>query len=232
MIDAHSSVFEDRRLAPFLPATLKALRRSDMTIVTNERHRVMLESHGVNAAELHNPPSALTALDSIDAAGHVLVPASWHADEPIEALIEVARARPDVKFAITGTPAPALRAAIDPVPPNVRLTGFVSDEEYFELLGSSAAVCCLTLNDNTMQMGGYEALAKGLPLITSDFGLLRDYFGDAAEYAEPTADSIAAAIDRLFADHAGHGQRMTQRRHELTASFDASLQPVRAILDR
>jgi glycosyltransferase involved in cell wall biosynthesis len=47
--------------------------------------------------------------------------------------------------------------------------------------------------DDCMQQAGYEAMAFGRPLVTSDTSELRDYFGPAAVYARPDAGSIGQA---------------------------------------
>jgi glycosyltransferase involved in cell wall biosynthesis len=232
VVDAHSAVFEDTRWQRFLSPTIRSLRHCDLTIVTNARHRNLLELHGVVAVELHNPPNHIDRSGEFDPEGHVLVPASWHVDEPIGEIIGAARMRPHRQFIITGHPSPAVQRALGPIPHNVHLTGFVPRDQYLRLLAQAAVVCCLTLNDNTMQMGGYEAMSIGAPLVTSDFSLLREYFGDAAEYASPTAAGIGAALDQVFVDCDGYARRMNRRRDLTHDTYDESVAPVRDVLER
>ena len=143
---------------------------------------------------LHDPPADPgAARERMVGAEHVLVPFSYSPDEPLGPILAAAAARPGQRFLVTGRVPPGLDAA---PPPNVTLTDFVSDADYERLLATAAVVCCLTVNDNTMQRGGYEALAWHKPLVTSDRAVLRDYFGDAAVYCRPDdATSIGEALD-------------------------------------
>lgn len=232
VIDAHSAVFEDPWWKRFLPLTLKHLERSALTVVTNARHRMLLEAHNIQVVELHDPPAAFTPAGRPKAEGHVLVPASWHRDEPLTEISHAARLLPDVSFVITGQPAPVVLNAMKPLPANVYLSGFVSDKDYASLLTDASMVCCITLNDNTMQRGGYEALAKGLPLVTSNFAPLRDYFGAAAGYAEATADSIATQIQHILEDHEAYAGRMSALREEIAVRYDDLLVTVRKVIEQ
>jgi glycosyltransferase involved in cell wall biosynthesis len=121
----------------------------------------------------------------------VTVVATYSKDEPLRLLPEVARRLPDVRFAVTGDPHGDLCRAW---PANLRPTGFLSDYDYWQQLQRSAAVVVLTTRSDTLLSGGYEALALGRPLVVSDHQVLRDYFGDAAKYAQSTASSLALAI--------------------------------------
>jgi glycosyltransferase involved in cell wall biosynthesis len=122
----------------------------------------------------------------------VVVPASFDPDEPVEAVLDAAVRHPDVEVVITGRDAAGW---VDPaaVPANVVLTGYLARSGYEALLAGAAVVCSLTTLDDCMQQAGYEAMAWGRPLVTSDTDVLRDYFGAAAVYAVPTAESIGAA---------------------------------------
>ena len=82
-----------------------------------------------------------------------------------------------------GALAQYVRAAegnLAPKPANVSFTGFISYAEYLGLLQDSTGVMVLTTRDNTMQRGAYEALSLAVPIITSDFKVLRDCFADAS----------------------------------------------------
>ena len=156
------------------------------------------------------------------------MPFSYSPDEPLGPILAAAAARPGQRFLVTGRVPPGLDAA---PPPNVTLTDFVSDADYERLLATAAVVCCLTVNDNTMQRGGYEALAWHKPLVTSDRTVLRDYFGDAAVYCRPDdATSIGEALDAALATPGSYAARMAERHAELSTSYEAELLPVKEAL--
>ena len=86
-------------------------------------------------------------------------------------------------------------------PGNVTFTGFLSEQDYVNLLFSADAVLALTTAQCTMLCACYEALAAGKALITSDSSVLREYF-DRAIFVQNTPESIAQGI-REFAEQPG-----------------------------
>jgi hypothetical protein len=85
-------------------------------------------------------------------------------------------------------------------PPNVRLTGFLSEGDYVGLLLASDAVMCLTTRDNTMQRGAYEAVYLGRPVITSNFDLLRRHFYKGTVHVDGSVESLVAGVRRMQAN--------------------------------
>jgi glycosyltransferase involved in cell wall biosynthesis len=136
---------------------------------------------------------------------YVLVPLSYANDEPLESLIEASRLTPEVRWVLTGNPPSSLRLS---APANIQFPGYVDDIEYRELVANASVVVALTTRAHTMQRGGYEAIAAGRPLVTSNFKELRDYFGDAAQYAESTAASISQAVTSVLSNHQLYVERM------------------------
>jgi hypothetical protein len=69
-------------------------------------------------------------------------------------------------------------------------------EQYVGLLRSVDAVMALTTQDDTLLMGGFEAVAVGKPFITSDFPVLKRYFSSGTIHIPYTAQGIAAGVDQ------------------------------------
>src|SRR5207244_6120805 len=80
--------------------------------------------------------------------------ATFTRDEPIELFFHAAAQVPDVSFHVTGNYRRANPRVLREKPDNVRLTGFLSDQEYVGLLLASDAVIALTTVDYTMQRAG------------------------------------------------------------------------------
>jgi glycosyltransferase involved in cell wall biosynthesis len=121
----------------------------------------------------------------------VLCPLSYANDEPVDSILEAATLLPDVVFVFTGNaPAWVIRIA----PENITFSGYISNDEYWTLLQSSCGVLALTNRDLTMQRAGYEALLAGKPHVTSDFEVLRDFYGQAAIYTQPSGEEIAKSL--------------------------------------
>jgi glycosyltransferase involved in cell wall biosynthesis len=199
--------------------------------VTNEANADVLRHRGVPTIVLDDTPRTVVGRDRppISGSRRVVVSASFDPDEPIEAVLGAAARTPDVQVVITGRDATGRTAALT-VPANVELTGFVPRQAYEDLLAGATVVCSLTTLDDCMQQGGYEAMAWGRPLVTSDTAELRDYFGAAAVYAAPTAESIAAAwaeaIERATELH----RQMVALGEAKVAGRPAELAPLRKLL--
>jgi glycosyltransferase involved in cell wall biosynthesis len=195
LADMHSGAFLDPRWRRFLAPTLYLLRR-DAAIVTNANLATVCRRAGVQTFVLDDPlePAEAPAGPATDDP-YVLVVLSYASDEPVPEILEAASRRADRRFVCTGAAPEAIRRS---APRNVSFSGFVPRDAFIRLLRGSRAVVALTTQPDTMQRAAYEALEHGVPVVTSDTQVLRDYFGDAAVYARATATSIDAAIEEAL----------------------------------
>lgn len=193
--DLHTGFFRDSRWRWFTGFGLKLLRGHSV-IVTNRELARVAEAAGVEAWILDDILKDQTETDPAGAVGeHILCPLSYANDEPVDAILEAARRTPQQTYILTGEAPDAVRSA---APPNVQFSGYVSKQEYEKLLRTSLAVVALTDRDLTMQRAGYEALMAGLPQITSDFEVLRDFLGGAACFVQPdNPTQIADAVSTI-----------------------------------
>jgi hypothetical protein len=221
VLDLHSAVFERRTWAWALRPTLWLARGRDLTLVSNEVHLKRLTTFGVRAAILHEVFEAEPRRHQSGDRRYVLMPASWHDDEPIGEVYRAAEKLPGVDFIITGRPRTA------PTPPaNVTLTGYLLRDEYTTLLANAGVILALTKNDNTMQAAGYQALTWHRPLVTSDYPALREFFRDAATYARPSGDSIAEMVRTVLADRETFAAKMARRHQLLLGDYPRQLSPL------
>lgn len=184
VLDLHSGVFQEPRWRWALRPTLAAARAADGCLVTNGELAEELRRAGVARVLVVDDPPLLPAPDLPRGGGGVVVPSGGSTDEPLE---EVGRAALllDVPVTVTGAGAPV---------PGVRRSGWLDDDAYLRTLAAADVVLCLTTREQTMQRGGYEALALGRPLVTSDTRVLREWFEGAAVHVAPTAAAIAAGV--------------------------------------
>jgi glycosyltransferase involved in cell wall biosynthesis len=199
VIDAHNGGIDplDGRSRLLSYFAHRALRRSDLVIVTNEALAERVRALGGKPFVLTDPIPALEAPPAREVQNQskrVVAICAWAADEPVAELIKAAALLPpDYKLSITGRPK-LDRHGITAVPPNVELTGFLPEERYVELIGHADVIVDLTTRDNCLVCGAYEALALHKPLVVSDTAALRALLGKAAVYCMNQAASIAAAI--------------------------------------
>lgn len=196
VIDIHS----DAMLTPHWqrPRWLHRLvrKRAIANIVTNETFRDEIERDGGTALIIRDIPTRFVVgpPPNLENGSHILVVNKFAPDEPVEAIRAAAELCPDVQFHMTGSLERAPQSLVDRLPPNLRLTDYLPDSDYYALMAASDAVMCLTTRDNTMQRGACEALSMGRPIITSEWPLLQSYFDQGTIHVRATPEDIAHGI--------------------------------------
>jgi len=197
VIDAHNSgICPLEGKSKFLMLVAKWLQcNADLTIVTNDQLRSTVESNGGKAIVMPDmlPEAPPTRANPLSGRFNLAYICTYSKDEPYKEVVKAAANLPkDVHIHITGR----YNGKIDEnnVPENVKLLGFISDEQYWDLLSSVDVIIDLTLRENCLVCGAYEAVSKGKPLILSDTKALRNYFSKGCVYVQPDSDSIYNGI--------------------------------------
>jgi glycosyltransferase involved in cell wall biosynthesis len=220
VVDAHNEGVRpfDRPYALVRWLTRRLLRTADVTIVTNDALEEDVRDAGGHPVTLPDRlpvvreagPEPARDGDSVD----VVVIATYRRDEPISAIMAAAATLPEVGFAFTGT-AERYSADAAPLPPNARLTGFLEDDAYWQLLAQATVICDLTLKPDCLVCGAYEALAVGKPMVLSDNPPTRKLFGAAAVLTGSSPEAIAAALRKAIAER----ERLEAGADQLQAAF-------------
>jgi glycosyltransferase involved in cell wall biosynthesis len=189
--DLHTGAFLNPRWAWSTALALRLLRPHTV-VVTNEHLAERCRQAGIRSVlVLHDPLAVREAPPLQHARPQVVCPVSYANDEPIEAMLEAARQTSELDWVLTGrAPAEVRRAA----PANLRFAGWLDDAAFENLLAEADVVVALTTRPHTMQRAGYEALMWGKPLVTSEFPVLSEFFGEAAVTVEPHAAAIASGV--------------------------------------
>ncbi|MCS5713717.1 hypothetical protein NVV95_04025 [Herbiconiux sp. CPCC 205716] len=234
--DMHTGAFDDPRWSWATPWILRiARRKGNRVIVTNEPLARRARAAGATVLQCHGylRDFVAPADGSFDdpalmvTAGrpYVLIPLAWAYDEPVEEIIEAARLKPDMLWVLTGK---APQQARDSAPPNIVFSGFATRPDYERLRAGASVVGAITTAEDTMQRSGYEALEATTPLVTSPMVVLKDYFGDGAIYAEPTAAGIAAAMADAISDAAARREQMAALLQRKIAEQDDAMGAIKA----
>lgn len=224
LVDAHNQAIrpDTRPLKLLSPVQVFIQKMADVTIVTNDSlARDVTENGGrvmVLPDRLPTPPPlpAKTARNG----RKVVFVCTFSVDEPYEEFLEAASTLPeDVQVYVTGkADRIPLRWKHHP-PPTIRFTGFLPEDEYWTLLSSADLVVDLTVREDCLVCGAYEAVAVGTPLLLTDTDALRDYFGGAAAYCRNEVDDIRAtllhSLDRVDALREG----MQEARKQIRAKW-------------
>jgi len=227
VVDAHNEAVE-----PYLhpnalmrALTYLVLRRADLVVVSNPALVSRVEQKGGRAMSLPDriptahvqPPGAKAGNDF-----QVVVISTFADDEPIESVIESARATGDgIRYAITGNPARLPARVRDAMPANVRLTGFLPEEEYWSLLATSDVVMDLTTMEDCLVCGAYEGISVGRPLVLSNNRASVELFHDAALFTDNSVASLATVAQQAKAQYAELRARMPAARERIDRHWDA-----------
>lgn len=83
---------------------------------------------------------------------------------------------------------------------DIRVTGYISDDELSELLAHATAYALPSLYEG-FGLPALQAMAAGVPLISSDRAALPEVSGDAALYFDPMdVDGMAASLIKILSD--------------------------------
>lgn len=221
--DSHSGAFNDPRWVRFSAVNDWVTKRCAGVIVTNQPLVELVRVKGGRPFVLNLVSRGPLPRDRSET-NTMLAPMSYSFDEPIRELLAAISLVPQMHVTFTGRPPDWV---VDSAPPNCTITGWLAPREYERRLSQSAGVICLTTRELTMQMGAYEALEHGLPILATGTSVLRDYLNKGGvvfvDDHEPT--TLADALRRFWERRdelmreAGAAQRVMfeRARRELSA---------------
>lgn len=195
-IDAHTGAFEGTPWAHLLPLQLFLSRRAEVTAITNPHLQAIVEGGGGRSLIVPDIPTEQAAPSKRDFGPgfHALYVASYSSDEPFEVVLEAARKLPDVTFWLTGKPKGKAKTLLESAPANVKLLGFLSREDYLSAIAGANVVLALTTRDHTMQRAAYEAAYLAVPVIVSNWPILRENFDTGSVWVDNTAESLVRGL--------------------------------------
>jgi glycosyltransferase involved in cell wall biosynthesis len=201
IVDAHSGAFQHPRWRFFQGVQFWLCRRAATTIVTNEHLAALVRKRGGRVTIVPDVPVSFRVALELEAAPEfsVVYVTSFDRDEPIDVMFEAARRLPNIRFFMTGRPTTPDRLQGLTPPPNLTMTGFLDTATFGRLLRNAGAIVALTTDDHTMQRGAWEAIYQGVPVIVSDFPLLREEFDRGAIHVRNTPEALVDAVVRMSA---------------------------------
>ena len=173
-------------------------RHSDLTIVTNPRLYKFVISNGGNPCILPDKLPCISTPSPAQSKKRIVISyiCTFSKDEPYQEVLRAAEMIDEnIMIYFTGNYRDKVKKN---TPKNVRLTGFLPESKYWCLLANSNLIMDLTLREDCLVCGAYEAIALGKPLITSDTNALRSYFYQGCVYVHPDRRSIAKGIMRAI----------------------------------
>jgi len=225
VVDAHNEAVE-----PFINRQrfVKSLsrwviREANLTIVSNRQLAALVNGWGGRSFTLPDPipvPPAPLAACALDGAFNVVLIATHAPDEPVAQIFDAVRDT-DVHLYVTGNPRRMDPRVAARAPPNVRFTGFLPDADYWALLHSADAIIDLTLMEDCLVSGAYEALAVGTPMLLSNNRASVELFAGAAAFTDNTTADIRRGLERLRLGRDAMRVAAAVKRGELTERWIA-----------
>jgi glycosyltransferase involved in cell wall biosynthesis len=232
VIDSHSGLFNKRQWNWALPLMEDAYRRSLFSIVTNRTHQALVQAWGTQVEVLG---ALLLGDEPVEQFRRpekpsLVIIGTFAEDEPTTEVIEACRRMPDFHFFLTGALERAPAGLRENAPDNVTLTGFMSRPGYVGMVQSMDAAIVLVKHENVMQRGAYEAMSWGVPIITSDWTLLRQTFYRGTLFVDNSPDQIEWAVRQLI-DHLPFYQAEIARlREEKAARWQEDIARINSVI--
>lgn len=156
---------------------------------------------------------------------------SYGKDEPIKEMLQVPLLLPEYQFNLTGN-ATKLKIPCFQVSKNLKLTGYLNEPHYQELLENSDVIIVLTTRPDTVLNGAYEAVALEKPLITSDTEALRKHFYKGTIHTQNNAKAIAEAI-KVATQHLNKLQsEISELRREKEEAWNSQFAIVQNLIEK
>ena len=226
-VDAHNEAVQpythDNRIIRFAARLL--MRYSKYTIVTNKYLAEIVNGCGGQAVILPDRVPTIGEIKPISLVRdtfNIILIATYAADEPIVEIIDAACALKDkVTLYVTGNFSKLEKSFIESLPSNIIFTGFLTNEDYWSYLKSADTVIDLSLKDNCLVCGAYEAVAVSTPLILSDSKASVEYFNKGALYTDNSMDDISSKFLLAIKNHAELMLEMKTFSEELSAIWQS-----------
>ena len=201
IIDGHNPLFQVEMWKK-IPLTKYLIKNAQAIIVHNSEILPLAESiyPSVRLFNICNPLEVISSSQTQRQDKQILVISSFDPwDEPVDLMIECMEKLNEYTFIVT--------ADINKLPSkvskrlqqlsNVRLTGFLSVEDYHSVLCTSLAALVLTTSEATQPEGACEALSSDTQLIVSNTSLTKQLFGEWAVLVDNSLESIIKAVRSL-----------------------------------
>lgn len=205
VVDAHNSGIYPLEGRSWLLNKIanNVLKYADIVIVTNNELSKKVVQEGGKPFVMTDPIPHNEYKDISPYKGaknYLLFICSWSNDEPYERVIDAASLLDsDVDLYITGNFNKKLsQSKRINLPENIKLLGFVSEEDYWAYLMGCSATIDLTTRENCLVCGAYESISAHKPAIVSDTKVNRETFKKGFVYTKDIAQEISNSIDYII----------------------------------
>jgi glycosyltransferase involved in cell wall biosynthesis len=208
-------------------------RKCSLNIAHNAHDAATYRSWGAATAILGTEiyPYEPYERGNLETRRNVVVIGKFAFDEPTAEVVAAAADLEDVHFYFTGPIERARqRLSTASLPKNITLTGFLPRDEFIGLVKAADVALVLVTTENTMQMGAWEAMSCGTPVILSDWELLRSTFPKGAVFVKNTGPSICNGIENFFKNRVTLKNEIVELKIEKKALWDQEVGTIEDLL--
>ncbi len=209
------------------------IRSAELTIVSNRQLAQIVEAQSGRPFTLPDPPAVprQSAVRRLAGPCNVVLIATFAPDEPMGEVFAAVSGM-DIELYVTGNHRKLQPSLLAEVPPNVHFCGFLAEDEYWGLLQSADAVVDLTLMDNCLVCGAYEALALDKPMLLSNNRATVELFGNSALFTDNTPSDIRRSLEQLKIESKGLQSLVALKRREFVEAWALKAQSLAELLQR
>jgi glycosyltransferase involved in cell wall biosynthesis len=227
VVDRHSnfSPLTNSRFLNHIYITLSnfTLKKSDLTIVTNQYLKHVVESAGGRSMVLEDkiPILKKNTNKQLKGKNNLLYICSFDRDEPYEEVFNASKLiNSDICIYVTGNYNKIKSNCFNTATSdNLVLLGYLSDDDYLDYLFAVDAVIVLTTWDYTLLCGAYEAVAAEKPLILSNKKDLVNYFNKGVLKTENNMSDIALSINNVIKERPTLTKEIQRLKFELNNNW-------------
>ena len=161
---------------------------------------------------------------------NIVCVSTFVADEPILEIVKAAKLiDSNVHIYMTGNHQnfPQIEKLHKIKPANVTFTGFIPENDYVQLLYNADTIMVLTVLEELLTCGAYEAVALNKPMILSNTKALSSYFFKGTAYADPNSESIAEAIKKIKENYDKYSKDVNDLHTELDVNWLKTFKEIR-----
>lgn len=178
-------------------------RKANLTIVTNKAlEYIVIENKGRPFILPDGLPdfSSTTETLSTSPQKFLLLIATYAADEPVKEIFEAIGLLDTHKISlkVTGNDKKLPENIRRTLSPDIKLLGFIPEDQYVQEIRNSTAIIDLTTMPNCLVCGAYEAISLGKPIILSRSEASISLFHKGAIFTDHDPYSIKEAIIKLL----------------------------------
>jgi glycosyltransferase involved in cell wall biosynthesis len=198
IMDVGGQALISRKWAWSVPLVRALARRARVNLVDQPRFQHLFASWGARTLLLERAPLADCWTRGLPAAPcdrfTVTLISTFSPDEPIPAALAAARRLPDIDFYVLGDTGLARGTLLADAPGNVTFTGYLTGDDYWQLLSASQVVMVLSTDRFSLCSGAVEGMALGKALILSQQPALTEYFSGGAVFVDGTEAGIVDGV--------------------------------------